>query len=280
MATATQPTTQTPPSIVTVGRKLPGFHVLHGTEGVGKSSFAAYAPGVIVMQTRGETGLETLIDAGQLPETPHFEGAAENWGQVLQQMAWLLKADHKYRTFVLDTLNGVSRLCHEMVCARDFNNDWGETGFLGWNRGARTALADWRQFLNGLDQLRIQRGMSVLALCHTAKVTFKNPEGADYDRYEPALDNHAWELTKKQADSILFYHFHTIVETEKRAGKKPTKGKASGGQLRFLHTVRHATYDAKNRYGLPEEIDAGNSGKEAWDNFAQAMIEARNGKEN
>ena len=268
------------PLIATKGRNLPGFHVLHGTEGVGKSSFAAYAPDVIVMQTRGETGLETLIDAGQLPETAHFQGAAEAWQQVLEQIAWLLEGDHDYRTLAIDTLNGALRLCHEEVCKREFGNKWGEDGFMGWSRGARTAMTDWRQFLNGLDMLRTQRKMSILALCHTAKVNFKNPEGPDYDRYEPALDSYAWELTKKQADSILFYNFHTVVETNRVGKSKPTKGKATGGQVRFLYTVRHATYDAKNRYGLPEQIDAGDSGQEAWTNFYNALREARsNGKE-
>jgi hypothetical protein len=267
------------PLIAMTGRGLPPFYLLHGPPGIGKSSLLPYVPGCIAMQSKGETGLETLIDAGQVPETAHFEGVAESWQQVLKWITWLLQAEHNYTALGLDTLNGLLRLCHEQVCKKEFGNDWGENGFIGWSRGARTATADWRQFLNGLDQLRIQRKMTILALCHTEKVTFKNPEGPDYDRYEPDLDKYARALTEKQADAILFYNFHTVVETQKRTGKALTKGKASGGQLRFIHTVRHAAYEAKNRYGLPEEIDAGNSGKEAWDNFVQALIEAKNKKE-
>lgn len=266
--------------IITKGHGVPDFWMVHGLEGVGKTAFAAHAPDVIVMQTRGETGLETLIDSGQIPDTPHFKTTARNWDDVLMQVAWLLQADHSFKTLAIDTLDCACRLCHEMVCARDYNNDWSEAGFTGWSRGARTATADWRRLLNGLNQLQTKRKMLVLGLCHTDVVTFKNPEGPDYDRYEPELDKYALSLTKKQADGILFYNFHTVVETPKTTGKnKPTKGKGVGGQVRFLYTVHHAAYTAKHRHGLPDEIDAGNSGKEAWNNFVQALTEAKTKKE-
>src|SRR5262249_3104824 len=58
--------------VVTAGEGLPNRCVLHGVEGIGKTSFGACAPKPIVLMTRGETGLITLLDSGQLPPTPHF----------------------------------------------------------------------------------------------------------------------------------------------------------------------------------------------------------------
>ena len=263
------------PNIVTQGRKRPRAYVLHGQEGVGKTSFGAYAPKPIFLQTKGETGLETLIDAGQLHEVPHFEGECLDWQDLLQKIEWLLETDHGHKTLVIDTLGGAETLCHEMVVHRDYSGKWGDDGFLSYHKGPRLALTDWRQLLNGFDALRTKKDMSILALCHTAKVKFQNPEGPDYERYEPAFAyRDTWGVTHKWADCVLYLGFHTTVETESRTAKK---GKAKGGQIRMIHTVRHAAYDAKNRFGLPEEIDAGDSGEEAWGNFTTALTEARKG---
>jgi hypothetical protein len=55
-------------SIVTKGTGLPNRYVVYAVEGFGKTSLAAHYPKPIFIQSRGETGLETLIDAGQLPK--------------------------------------------------------------------------------------------------------------------------------------------------------------------------------------------------------------------
>ena len=257
--------------VQTKGRGLPSRLVLHGVEGVGKSSFGAFAPSPIFIMGRGETGLETLIDSGQLPEIPHLP-ELQSWPDVLAAINEILTADHKYRTLVIDTLNSLERLCHEEVCRREFANDWGEKGFVGWQRGFEISLADWRVFLALLDRVREERQMAIIALCHTKVGNFTNPEGPDFDRYMPDLHKKTWGLTHKWADLVLFANFETQVQDEK---KKKSKG--VGGQDRIIYTERHAAWDAKNRHGLPPEISMGNSGKEAWNNFLQAMQDSRRG---
>jgi len=269
-------------AITTQGRKRPGFYILHGVEGVGKTSFGAYIPKPIFIQTANETGLETLMGANQLPETPHFEGECATWDNLLANVAWLLEKEHDYKSLVIDTLNGAEGLCHELVVKRDFDGDNTPKGFYNYYVGPKTALKDWRRLLNGLDLLRSKRGMAILGLCHTSKRTFKNPEGADYDRWEPAFAaRETWELTHRGADAVLFMTFDVTVTKEgpKKLDAPTPKGKAWGGQQRLIYTQRHATYDAKNRYGLPEEIEADGGGQAAWNNFARAMKEARNKKE-
>ena len=246
------------------GAGLPSRLVLHGVEGIGKTSFSANAPSPIFIQARGETGLETLIDSGRLGETDHFPETL-TWSDVLGQIRHIAEADHSYKTLVLDTLNGVERLCHEHVCNRDYNGEWGKKGFTNYQQGYDVALADWRELLNLLDQVRTRK-IAVIALVHSKVSTFKNPEGGDYDRWTPDMHHKTWSLTHKWADIVCFANFYTEVN-EDRKGK--------GGQQRFLYAVRHAAYDAKNRHGLPEEISMGDSGKEAWNNFIQAMRNAK-----
>jgi hypothetical protein len=133
--------------------------------------------------------------------------------------------------------------------------------------GFDVALADWRLLLDALDRLRSQRRMSILALAHTKISPFRNPEGSDYDRYTVDLHHKTWGLTHKWADLVIFANFVSHVD----ARKNEPKGKAHGGSRRALYTARTAAWDAKNRHGLPEQIDAGSSAAEAWSNFAAAL---------
>jgi hypothetical protein len=270
MAMLIRPKPMTLGDVADGGAGLPNRCILHGVEGVGKTSFGCCAPRPVVLMTRGETGLLTLIDSGQAPRTPHFPELT-SWEEVLGALDALMKETHEYRTLVIDTLNGCERLCHEHVCQRDFAGDWGRNGFTSYMAGYEVALADWRGFLGALDRLRAERRMSVLALAHTKVTTFKNPEGADYDRYSVDIHNKTWSLTHKWADMVLFANFVAHVDTRKGDGK----GKAKGGSRRVFYTSRTAAYDAKNRHGLPDLIDAGDNAGEAWANFAAALQAAK-----
>ena len=266
----------TPDSISSKGSSLPNRYVLHGLEGWGKTSFGAQFPKPIFIQSRGETGLETLIDAAQLPETPHFPECA-TWDELLGAVDYLTNAQHDFSTLVIDTVNGAERLCHEHVCARDFQNDWTDRGFLSYNKGYEVSLSDIRGFLASLDALRAAKRMTIFMLCHTKVKNFKNPDGPDYDRYQPDMHEKTWGLIHKWADVVLFGAFSATVVGQR--GKEETdvskRGKGTGGTSRILYTSRRAAWDAKNRIGLPEEIDMGSSPREAMLAFREEIKGAR-----
>jgi hypothetical protein len=113
--------------------------------------------------------------------------------------------------------------------------------------------------------------MAIICLCHAKVQPFKNPEGADYDRYQPDLHHKTWALTHRWADIVLFANFYTVIANESQASKGAAKGKARGGTERVMFCERTAAYDAKNRHGLPAELSMGSSGTEAWANFIEAM---------
>ena len=252
------------------GSGLPNRYILHAVEGWGKTSFGAHTRKPIFIQSKGETGLETLIDAGRVANTAHFP-ECQTWAELRSYVAALLTQEHDYGTMVIDTLNGAERLCHEAVCARDFGGDWGERGFASYGKGPEVAASEWRLFLNDLDRLRIERKLTIFCLAHTKVQNFKNPDGLDFDRYQPELHKTTWSLTHKWADVILFGNFETTVAVEKES----KRGKAKGGNHRVMYTERSAAFDAKNRLGLPAEVDMGESAAEAWKNFMAAIVEGR-----
>lgn len=274
---------QTPPKmsladISTKGNGLPARIMLYAVEGWGKTSFGTQFPKPIFIEVGGETGLETLIDSGQVAQTPHFP-SVKNWMQLLDAVNLLKTGEHDYETLVLDTINGAERLNHEAVCMSQFGGDWGEKGFASYQTGYLVSLKPWENFLCGLEDLRQSRKMRIVMLCHSKISSFDNPDGGNYKRYEADLHWRTWGETKKWADMVLFGNYHTVVKNAKGVedGKGPSKG--YGGNQRYVYTERCAAYDAKHRHGLPQQISFESTPKEAYLNFT-AAVKAGRGKQN
>lgn len=229
--------------------------VFTATEGWGKTSLAAHAPGAVLIQSRGETGYQTLFDAGRVPAVP--TALVESWDALLALLDSMIAEPGAIKLLALDALGGLERLCHEHVCARDFKNDWGEKGFSSFHKGYDLAVTDWLGVLNRLDRLN-EKGVAIIILSHVQVKSFKNPAGSDFDRYEAACHAKTWAVTSKWADACLFGQFLTI--TDKQGGR--TKG--IGGTDRVVYCERRDSHDAKNRYGLPELIDIPADPTKAW----------------
>lgn len=251
----------------TTGRKLPTRAILHAIPKWGKTSFAAHAPKPLFLMTRGEDGLLSLMEAGLVPPTSHIPESLPAWPDLMAVLSELAVTPHEYRTLVLDTLNGAERLAHEDTCQKDCGGDW--SNFDSYGRGVKLSLTRMIALTTALDRLR-EKGMGIILLAHSQVKTFKNPQGPDYDRWEPTLSAQAWAHLDRWADLILFGQFE--VWTEQKKGAKPQdKAKATGGQQRLLMAERSPAFDAGNRLGLPEQIECGASAAEAWANFVSAL---------
>ena len=258
--------------VTTNARSRPTAAVVYGPPGVGKTSFGASMPDPLFLTDDQEDGLNTLKSSKRIAnETPMLPPAA-SWTDVLGALEALAVGDHDYKTLVVDTLGGMERLCHAHVCERDFNGQWGDQGFASYNKGYEVALPEWRMFLNALDRLRNERNMAIVCLAHSQIRSYHNPEGEDYDRFLPDLHNKTWAVTHRWADMVLFCNYQT------QTVKEGSHAKGQGGQQRRMYTEYHPAYEAKNRHGLPLEIDMGKTGKEAWKRLKQALASARKGE--
>lgn len=249
-------------------RRLGNRTVLHALGGWGKTSFAAMLPNSIGLMVGDETGLETLIDSGQLPaDIPRFPKPAETKLDVKVALAELAVKEHPYKHVFIDSGTSLEKIFWQKTCNEKFNGDWGEKGFSSFDRGPKIAAQEWDEVLKWLDTLR-EIGIGSFIICHSKITNFKNPEGPDYERWIPTLSKYSWENLYAWADMVLFGNFSVLVDTKKATD---TKGKGQGGDERILCTERRAAYDAKNRHGLPSEIECGNSPQEAWKNFVASF---------
>ena len=255
--------------VTRAGSGLPSRIVMHGVEGIGKTTFGAYAPDPLFLLTRQETGLLTLIDNGRVPGRDHM-GECPDWFHLLRMVDYAINSkDVRNKTFVIDVLGGAARLCEEHVCNRDFKAEW--SNYTAYGKGPEQAVGEWLRLFTKLDELRAKKRMGIILLAHTIVKPFKNPEGDDYDRYVPEMHEKLWRVAAKWADIILFGNFETFAKKER--GELKAKGTSTG--RRILYSQRTAAFDAKNRVGLPEEIEMGERPDEAFASFAAQMKLAR-----
>lgn len=272
MATATKPPTAAKRlfEVATTGRQLPGRYLFYGPEKIGKTSLAAQAPSPIFFQAKGETGLETLIDAGLLPPTAHLPGELGSWDETLEGIQWLSESTHEFKTLVIDGVDSLQSLCFQHIRDSQFGGDDGK--FMAYHKGFAMAPNTWKELLASLDGLRVKRKMAIVMVSHVRVSKKKNPSGEDWTAYTPNLNEAIWEQTAAWLDAILFMDFYRKVSEDGKG-----KGDAS---VRTIYCEHDATYDAGNRFGLRDEIDCGNSPQEAWANLSAAIKSARTQKEN
>lgn len=253
--------------IAKTGKKLPSRILIHAVQKWGKTSFAAQAPKPIFFLAPGEDGLLTLIDNGELPETPYLDAQVKTFTDLKAHLRSILLAEKwPFSTLVIDTLNGIEPLLINHCIEKDFEGS--RKNYDAWNKGQKTFLGEYiKELLSILDEIRLRKNMAIILICHSQVKTFTNPEGPNYDRWEPTLVKEFWALVDRWVDAILFGNFEVLVD----AAPKQAKGKGMGGQTRIIYTERHAAYDAGNRLGLPPEIDCGATPQEAWANFKNAL---------
>ena len=154
-------------------------------------------------------------------------------------------------TLVIDTVDWAEQLCIADLCAKN-----GKSGIedFGYGKGWEFEKESFGKFLNKLTEV-INAGINVTPDRARGSPKFEQPdEMGSYDRWEMKLGskttNKISPLIKEWADIVLFCNYKTVVVQTDKDGKKH---KAQGNR-RVMYTQHHPCWDAKNRYGLPEEI--------------------------
>ncbi len=238
-------------SLQSANKLTPPRILVHGVAGVGKTTFAAAANHPVFIQT--EDGLGTL-------DVPHFP-LARTFDAVMEALAALYTEPHEFKTVVVDSVDWLEPLVWQRVCQ---DNRWASIEEPGYGKGYVAALDLWRQYLDGLNALRDERGMTVIQIAHTDIKRFDSPEHEPYDRYVIKLHARAAALLQEHSDVVLFANYRiSTVKADVGFNKKVTRALGSGE--RVLYTAERPAFLAKNRYGLPDVLPLD------WQAFAAAM---------
>lgn len=215
--------------------------VVYGPEGIGKSTFASHFPDPVFIDTEGST---KDMDVARYPK-------ATSWQMLLEQLTYTKNNPDVCKTLVIDTIDWAEQMCIEAVCTKHHKSGIEE---FGYGNGYVYVKEEFGRFLNQLTEV-IEAGVNVVLTAHAQIRKFEQPdEMGAYDRYELKLGkktaSQTSPLVKEWADMLLFANYKTYSVSVDDKGKK---NKAQGGK-RVMYTQHHPCWDAKNRYGLADEL--------------------------
>jgi hypothetical protein len=208
---------ETPTGFAAISRgkqSRPPRILAYGTEGIGKSTFAAGAPKPIFIPT--EAGLDE-IDADKFPLARSFQ-------EVLDNLDTLIVEKHDYESVWIDTADWTEAMIHRQICENE-NKASMELCSGGFGKAYGVALAGWWEVLKRLDQLRDRRNMITGLLAHAAVSRFEDPDqSVSYDRYTLKLNDSkkfsSSALLTEWADAVMFCTFKVLVKTENKESRE------------------------------------------------------------
>lgn len=227
---------------ITTGKKArPQKVVIHGMEGVGKTTLASQFPAPLFGDC--ERGSDH-IDLSRVE--------INNMQDFRETCVFLIREPHEFKTFVVDTVDWLATRDAEEMLKEDKVESVEDYGY---GKGYKKLEERFNGVLKMLDRVQAA-GINVVLLAHTKVMKFEEPDkGGSYDRYELKLEKKVAPLVKEWCDAMLFLNFVTTV-VERQKGNDNAGKRGVGGTQRVIHTVRAAAYDAKNRHGLADKIEA------------------------
>ena len=217
--------------------------IIYGPEGIGKSTLASCWPEPVFIDVEGST---KNLDVPRFPD-------ASTWMKILDDVDYVIHHPDCCRTLVVDTMDKAEIRCTEYILKDKDKN--GIEDF-GYGKGYVYLQEEFQKLLDKLDKV-IACGIHVVCVAHAYMRKFEQPdELGSYDRWELKLSRKCAPITKEWADMVLFCNYKTMVVNVDDQGALKGKNKVRGGK-RVMYSTHHACWDAKNRFGLPEEMGLG-----------------------
>ncbi len=220
--------------------KLPGGIKIgiYGPEGVGKTTFASKAEGVVFLDTEGGT---KQMDVARV-------AGIDSWADIIGAADYFISHPDELKTLVIDTMDWAERMAGEAVCEE---KHWKNLEDAGYGKGYVFLKQRIQELLDKLSQLA-DKGVNIILIAHSTVRKFEQPdEMGAYDRYTLKLnEKNVAPIVREWLDALFFVNYKTDVV--KSADGKTTK--ARGGQKRVMYANHTAAFDAKNRFGLPDEM--------------------------
>lgn len=208
--------------------------VIYGPEGIGKSTLASQFPDPLFIDTEDGTG---QLDVKRT--------VAGSFAELMQDIDEV-KATKPCKTLVIDSADWAEKMCISDIL---ISNHVTSIESFGYGKGYTMIKESFQKLLDALTRLT-ESGINVIMTAHSVLKKFEQPdEMGSYDRYELKLSRQTAPIVKEWCDALLFCNYKTVVVTTKNGKAKGTGGK------RVIYTTHKPTWDAKNRFGLADEIE-------------------------
>ena len=209
--------------------------LLYGVEGIGKSTLISKAPNVLFLDTENGT---IRINTRRIKIV--------TWEDLLNAVKYVSDNPTICKTLAIDTADWAEIKAIQYVCQK---NRVASIENIPFGKGYSYVADEFSNLLKQLNALK-DKGINIVFIAHAKPRKFELPEEmGSYDRYEMKLSKQVAPLLKEWSDALLFCNYKIFVVTTETNSKK-----AQGGK-RVIYTTHSPTYDAKNRFGLKDELD-------------------------
>ena len=212
--------------------------VFYGPEGIGKSTLAASMPSPVFIDVEGGTN---QLPVARLPRPT-------SWAMLMDEVRAVRDGEVPCQTLVVDTADAAESLCKAQVLA---TNKWPSIETPGYGKGFNSVVEEYAKLLDLLSEVA-ERGTNAVLLGHSIVANVTRPDESAYTTFNLNLIDRknasTSALVKQWADMVLFLDYEVFVTVDK-AGR----GQADGGR-RVVRCTHSPTWEAKNRYGLPDRI--------------------------
>lgn len=206
--------------------------MLYGDGGLGKSTLASLLPDPVFLDVEAST---RKLDVARV-------GGVETWADMLDALRdeslW------KCKTVVVDSLTKAQELAvaHTLATVKHEKGQVVERiEDYGFGKGYRHVFDTFLPLLAVLDR-HVNKGRNVCVIAHQTTEKAPNPEGEDYLRYEPALqqppkEGRIRDRVVSWCDHVFFLQLDKFVKDNK----------AQGGGSRTVYPQGRPTFVAKSR---------------------------------
>ncbi len=213
----------------------PVHAVIYGTEGIGKTTIASKFPHPLFIDAEGGS---FNLDVDRV--TP------KSYQEVIAVIAELKQNSRGYQTLVIDTADWLEKMLTEHIC---ITNKIASIETMAYGKGWVMVSELWKKLLDELNLLSDKQQMHILILAHSMIRHVDPPDAPGYDRYELKLSKQGSGIIKEWPDLLLFATYELF-----KVKNPDGKDKVSGGR-RIMFANHNPTFDAKNRFGLPDQMD-------------------------
>lgn len=219
----------------------PAFCVFYAGAKTGKTTLASEFPAPLYVRS----GKGERAPAGVTMKT---FGYAESYQDVVDQIDWMLQAEHNRKTFILDSADGLDQLMRQKVCAA---NDVKTVEEIPFGKGFPQVFDLWREIVSKLLALK-EAGFYVVVLSHVKAANVPGISSEGYKQWSPNLRDDTVGVLIDNADLIAFLHPRVSIKKDD-LGFKKTNTRGEGGSEVVMEVQGRAGYIAGNRYDIEKQ---------------------------
>lgn len=220
--------------------------MIYSAEGVGKSTFGAKSDHPVFITPEG--GVDRLTDTKGDP--CEYIPDVSSWDGIMSAIKSLLIDEHNFKTLVLDSADWIEGIAHQKIIGTSGKSITTVNG--GYGAGYRQSQTMHQELIKLLDELIEKKGMNIVITAHAHVKDVKDPEiMVDYQAFEIKCHEFVSSVWREWVDALLFARFKTYTSN----GEDTKKARAFGDGTRSVCTVKKPAFQAKNRFGMPEELE-------------------------